>query len=236
MGLIQRPIVHEAPTVSVVIPTLPETELLCLDSLREQTVEGFEVVVVEDASLDICEARNIGREAASAAVVAHTDDDCRPPPDWVQLIDESFQDDDSLVLLEGPLDKYGPGPRRYVGANIAYRTDAAEAIGGFDSAVAGWGDDKDFGWRMEKAYGLARCRFRRDLEAEHVGAMRSELDVKKEATLRYRHPFRYYRVTHDPQNPVGRVAYDTIAAATVVSPHLGDFLRDIFPYYHSPHS
>lgn len=84
---------------------------LLLDALAVQTIDDFEVVVVDDGSRDAtpqlladraaqgtldlrtlrfaesrgpAAARNAGWRAGGAPFVAFTDDDCRPAPDWLE--------------------------------------------------------------------------------------------------------------------------------------------------------
>lgn len=105
-----------APTFSVVIPAYgrPDRLAACLRALRAQTLprERFEVIVCDDGSpealapmvepfrsdLDLtvitqpnagpAAARNRGARQARGAVLAFTDDDCTPAPDWLARLDE----------------------------------------------------------------------------------------------------------------------------------------------------
>lgn len=95
-------------TVSVVVPVLDDATRLraCLDALAEQVgAPPFEVVVVDNGSTDgtaqvarehplrpvvvheprrgSYAARNAGLAAAGGALLAFTDADCVPAPDWV---------------------------------------------------------------------------------------------------------------------------------------------------------
>src|SRR3954466_9665384 len=97
------------PEISVVVPSHERPVRLrwLLNALSEQTLarERFEVVVVHDSGpatarllathpirvreieLPPCGAapkRNAGWRAARAPLVAFTDDDCRPPREWLQ--------------------------------------------------------------------------------------------------------------------------------------------------------
>ena len=86
-----------------------------LDALERQTLErgGFEIVVVDDGSQDdtaavasrpsvrlirlesnvgLAAARNAGVEAAAGEIVAFTDADCEPEPEWLERLLEPFRD------------------------------------------------------------------------------------------------------------------------------------------------
>jgi O-antigen biosynthesis protein len=92
--------------VSVVIPAYNRQDLLplCLDSLKTQEYEDYEIIVVDDGSTDgtadaarrypvrVIElgvnsgagvARNAGVRAASGELIAFIDSDCTAPPDWI---------------------------------------------------------------------------------------------------------------------------------------------------------
>lgn len=106
-----------APLVSVVIPTYRRRQPLqrCLEALSRQTLArtSFEVVVIDDGSPEPVEdlqndlafrslqlrivrqnnagpaaARNRGAKEAQGALLAFTDDDCQPRPDWLSLLME----------------------------------------------------------------------------------------------------------------------------------------------------
>jgi len=113
------------PAVTVVIPTFGRLQRLveCLEALRcQEFAEPWEIVVVDDGSpepvqpllsgrvegLPIrvirqpnagpAEARNRGAAEARGAVIAFTDDDCRPEPGWLDaLVDAVRERGDSLV-------------------------------------------------------------------------------------------------------------------------------------------
>lgn len=193
---IDRPIEHDAPDVSVVIPTIPaNSHDEVVEDLREQTYDNFEVLVVNDETLDICEARNTGIERANADIVALTDDDCRPPEDWLQRVAQGFDQQSDLACLEGTVrgGREYDGSRKYVGCNLAFDRDTALDVGGFDSTFAGWRDDTEFGWRMERD-GDGRCVFRSDVVMVHPDKPRASIDQEQESALKGRYPERYSEI------------------------------------------
>lgn len=202
--MIDRPITHPEPELSVVVPTIPANDhRAVVDALREQTAGAFEVVVVDDDTLDICEARNAGIEAAGADLVALTDDDASPPADWVESILDAFEARPELVCVEGPVvgGLTYDGERRYMGCNVAFRRDVALDAGGFRSEYAGWRDDTEFGWRMEKH---GPCAFVPDVVMRHPPRPRSSIDEALEARLREEYPERYEEVLV-PDTALGRL-------------------------------
>jgi glycosyltransferase involved in cell wall biosynthesis len=203
---IERPITHDDPGVSVVIPTIPtNSHEQVVDNLRDQTFEAFEVLAVNDDSLDICEARNAGIEEASADIVALTDDDCRPPREWVERIKESFDQQPELVCLEGAVHggREYDGSRKYVGCNLAFDRDAAFSVDGFDSTFAGWRDDTEFGWRMESEMD-GNCEFRSEIEMTHPEKPRASIDDGLETALEEQYPDRYSEIII-PDTYLGRI-------------------------------
>lgn len=161
-----------------------------LDALEAQTVpyERFEVVIVDDCSPDGSAthlqaraqesplrlhvlstprnagpalARNLGWRHASAPLLAFTDDDCVPEPDWLERGLEALLDDDSIGVVQG-VTRAGPGPqlrwtvRREIAAptawfeacNVFYRRGALEETGGFDEEIRWFGEDAAAGWKV----------------------------------------------------------------------------------------
>ena len=186
-----------SPAVSVVIPSVPRYDHgPTVDCLRTQSIDDpYEILVVNDGSLDRSAARNRGLEAADADVVALTDDDTRPPRNWLAALDREFRDDADLVCLEGPV--YGGArsrrPRHYVGCNLAVDRAAALAVGGFRSAFSEWREDVEFGWRMERDAD-GHCRFCREMRMCHPTVPRTAFDADLERRLAREYPDRYEEV------------------------------------------
>ena len=189
------------PAISVIIPTYnrPDSIRGCLNALTKQTLSQgtFEVIVVDDGSphpltLDPKEweqkfslrvirqgntgpagARNRGVEAAQGAIVAFTDDDCRPAPEWLEkLVVRLNKHPEALVGgttfngLKGDLcaetsqliltmvyEYFNCGPRGaffLASNNFACRCEAYLTSGGFDTDFFVASEDRDFcdRWRM----------------------------------------------------------------------------------------
>lgn len=230
---VTKPISHSDPRVSVIIPTIPSNELTALSALEIQTEDKFEVIVVSDASIDRCEARNKGIEAANAEIIAQTDDDCLPPANWVCRIKEYFQENPKMVLLEGTLDKQRLPERHYIGGNLAYRREKALEVGGFNSEFPVWRDDTEFGWRMEIEHGIDRCYYDNTLEVVHDGPLRTNIDWELERKLRLRYPHRYYKTIWKTDIPFNSVIAAAIANVYQVSPSVGEQIFKIGYKIHS---
>ncbi|MDX1745805.1 MAG: glycosyltransferase family A protein [Halobacteriales archaeon] len=155
----------------------------------------YEIILVNDGSIDRSVARNRGLRTADAEVVALTDDDTRPPREWLEVAYRAFQEDPDLVCLEGPV--FGGcrsfSPRHYVGCNLAVRRTPALDIGGFRPAFSEWREDVEFGWRME-AQATGRCRFEEAFRMCHPRVPRTDMKRSLERRLATEYPDRYATV------------------------------------------
>jgi glycosyltransferase involved in cell wall biosynthesis len=194
------------PVVTVVVPTFNRRDLVVqtVDALLSQTYprDLVQIVVVDDGSTDgtaevlrdrygesievahpsakgfAAGARNVGIERAKGEIVAFTDDDCRPEPDWLAAIVAGFGGGVALVQGRTIADPDQPRgrwartittPREfglYETANLAVRRSALAALGDqpFNPAVPGElrrvigrrlgspgiGEDVDLGWRVRR--------------------------------------------------------------------------------------
>jgi GT2 family glycosyltransferase len=193
---VERPIEARSPDVSVVVATVPgsDTERLVSHLERQRTAHGFEVVLVENASIDRSRARNRGIRAARAPTVALTDDDTVPPPTWVEAVADHFAENPGRVAVEGAVDgaiTYR-GRGQYVGCNLAVSREAALAVGGFDPGFAGWREDTEFGWRLEREAD-GSTGYSGAIRLEHPDRTRSEFDPRLERRLYRTYPERYER-------------------------------------------
>jgi len=179
------------PSVSVVIATHGRAALLVelLDALDAQTRADVEVLVVDDDSHDDtpevlaergtrsirvarggpARARQVGWRAATAPIIAFTDDDCVPTPGWLDALVAPIERGDADVVQGRTLprpdqaDRAGPWSRTqlveaengfYQTCNIAYARSVLEALDGFHPSFVGpntSGEDAELGWRAREA-------------------------------------------------------------------------------------
>lgn len=171
-----------------------ETRLaFLLEALQEQTLapDRFEVIVVrgrepgdpagaaETLGARVVESRpagpgalrNKGIACAGAPLVAFTDDDCRPAPDWLERLLEAAKRQRGGFILQGRTEPDPDELRRlhglartqsivgpsdwYQACNIAYPRELLERLGGFDERFDGGGEDADLGLRA-LAHGARR--------------------------------------------------------------------------------
>jgi glycosyltransferase involved in cell wall biosynthesis len=184
--------VPASPALSVVVPTHNRSDRLrrLLAALATQDVQSpFEVIVVDDGSTDAtpaeleklvedfpflrtirvepnggpAAARNRGWRAATAPLVAFTDDDCIPDQGWVRGIADGLaradvvqgctRADQSMVREHGP---FGHAVEVlaetgfYETCNMGYRRATIESLGGFDETFRHpFGEDTDLAWRAK---------------------------------------------------------------------------------------
>jgi len=165
-----------SPLLSVVVATKDRRGRLgrLLDALEAQTVgrESFELVVIDDGSSDGTAdvlggrvdrlishpeptgpaiARQEGWKASSGNLIAFTDDDCRPEPDWLERALEAHglapgaiiqgqtrPDPEEAGALGDPLsrsirvDRLGPF---FQTCNVFYPRHVLESVDGFDPTI-----------------------------------------------------------------------------------------------------
>jgi O-antigen biosynthesis protein len=160
-------------SVSVVICTKDRPDALarCIDALRECTPPPAQVVVVDQGDRPAAPAgveyvhmtergvsrgRNRGARAAEHELLAFTDDDCVPAPEWIRVLERGFEGGvDGVTGRVLPLPGEsgvavssrtstarrtfsGPGQTPWAigtGGNLSVRRSAFEAVGGFDEAL-----------------------------------------------------------------------------------------------------
>ncbi|MGH2728636.1 MAG: glycosyltransferase, partial [Actinomycetota bacterium] len=109
-------------------------------------------------------ARNLGWSRSRAPIVAFTDDDCVPVPDWLErglaamgtgrrVVVGRTEPDPAQAHLQGPFSRSISvlDATYFETCNIFYRKTDLEAAGGFDEAFRSHGgEDTDLGWRIRK--------------------------------------------------------------------------------------
>jgi glycosyltransferase involved in cell wall biosynthesis len=175
----------------------PERARRLLLALADQTLvpERFEVIAVDNYSADNTSevlaslvdqlpytlrplrmsynrgpapARNLGWQSASAPIIAFTDDDCVPKPEWLAAGLAAMQADPELGVLQGKTTEpedldadtlprwnhrqniLGPSAH-FEACNIFYRRSALAQSGGYDEEIGWWGEDAAAGWKVVEA-------------------------------------------------------------------------------------
>lgn len=215
-----------SPRVSVIIPVYNGAHEIgrCLDAvLAQKSFDDHEVVVVDNGSTDgtadivakrpvrlvredetagSYAARNRGIEASRGEILAFTDADCAPAPDWLARLVPLFDDPQLHVaggeIVPGPADNevaaylsargflshrfsmahpYRPYLQT---ANVLYRRRVFDAVGPFRGDLLS-GGDADMCWRAQEA-GLGPVRFEPEARVLH----HHRTDVAGLRTQRYK--------------------------------------------------
>ncbi len=175
-------------TVVVAVKDRREEMTRCLDAIAAQDHPSFEVVVIDNGSTDgtlemlheraqrgdldlrveqaegrIGRLRNLGARLARSEIVAYTDSDCVPQPDWLTVGTAPFADPDVGVVTGATLPAdpppYGPWHAtidireqtwRFETCNAFFRRGALLATPGFDERLTMW-EDTAGGWGVVHA-------------------------------------------------------------------------------------
>lgn len=217
----------QSPMISVVVPARDAAKTIrrTLECLAGQDVDPgtFEVIVVDDASSDATAlvaresaaaplviqnevalgpgaARNAGVAAAQAPLLAFTDADCFPRPDWLRrgiealrsadLVQGAVRPDESVERR--PFDRsiwVGGEVGLYETANLLVRRELFEELGGFEDWLEArlgkpLAEDVWFGWRARRAG--ARTAFCGEAMVHHAVFRRGPFAyVRERARLTY---------------------------------------------------
>lgn len=178
--------------VSIIVATYNRPDRLdkLLEVLNHQTFKDFEVVVVHDGPTDykpkkqgysitfdmlpvhkgFASTLNKCISLAKGEIVAKTDDDCIPDPNWLEkgleyfkfngiiavegLIytdkpyDLNYRTVHNLYFLNGKKNKW----RGYIGANMFFRKSILDELKGYDERFNGYfREDTDLAWRIIKS-------------------------------------------------------------------------------------
>jgi glycosyltransferase involved in cell wall biosynthesis/GT2 family glycosyltransferase len=222
------------PLFSVVIPTYARHPQLdrVMAGLSAQVEQDFEVIVVDQSGTPwpgrhrafgfpvvychtpvkgAVRARNTGAALAAGDILAFTDDDCQPQPDWL-LNARPYFDDPGTAGVEGrvesdhlddpdfrPVTNVGFTGMGFMTANLMVRSALFQLSGGFDLQFdhPHFREDTDLGWRLQNygnlPYGEDVVVFHpaqpRKLARESVTARAAFF--RKDARLYARHPEKY---------------------------------------------
>jgi Predicted glycosyltransferases len=169
----------------------PQLLTKCLQALTRQTLprNAFEIIVVSDGPDPEAEdrlqawcqtlpglalrwhalaekkgpaaARNLGWRTANAALVAFTDDDCEPAPNWLEALCKAYNGHTEMVMtgrVEVPLPAAPTDyewntahlqTAEFVTANCCCTVAALRATGGFDERFSmAWREDSDLHFKL----------------------------------------------------------------------------------------
>jgi cellulose synthase/poly-beta-1,6-N-acetylglucosamine synthase-like glycosyltransferase len=173
------------------------------DRTREVAMGFKGVRVVDEPRKGLTFARQAGFAASTGELIANVDSDSRLTEGWVATVLKEFAAEPKLVALSGPFIYYDMSPSQRVsvrvfyaiaylvyavnrwvlragsmvqGGNFVLRRTALEKIGGFNTAIAFYGEDTDIARRMNQ---VGEVKFTFDLKM-----FSSARRLKKEGTLR----------------------------------------------------
>ncbi len=160
--------------ISVVIPTVGRESIkTTLKALERQTRKVHETIVVRDEDRNGASwARNRGYERATGEVIAFTDDDCEPPEEWIQSIQDiiagyqadvvggTYQERDPLLadirrIRKSPPQDITQDEQENVGiaGNVAFKRELLEKVRAtyghvYDESII-LGEDYELMWRTK---------------------------------------------------------------------------------------
>ena len=168
-GTIEETLIHLAKV------DYPDYEVIVIDDgstdATPEIAKRYDVRLVSTPNQGLSAARNLGMELSTGEIVAYTDDDAYPDPDWLKYLAAAFarsdhaamggpnigppQDGDTAecianspggplhVLIDDELAEHIPG------CNMAYRREKLMSVGGFDPQFRVAGDDVDVCWKLQ---------------------------------------------------------------------------------------
>lgn len=159
-------------SLSVVVYTIKHhKEQPCFEALEKQTCKDFELIVV-DGSNGVSRARNEGIKKAKCDIIAFTEADGQPAPDWVEKILKNMKNEMGITgrvvhprndvyktiqdkaMNIGDEEKY---TNMLSGGNMAFRKEVFENVGLFNEQIY-WGhNETEFLIRYLKKYKLKYC-------------------------------------------------------------------------------
>ena len=147
------------------------------DRTREVALSYPGVVCVDELRKGLPWARQAGFAASHGELIANVDSDSRLTEGWVARVLETFAGANDLVALSGPVVYYDLSPSQLIsvrlfyllafllyalnrwvlragsmvqGGNFVLRREALASIGGFNTAIAFYGEDTDIARRLNR--------------------------------------------------------------------------------------
>ena len=192
------------------------------DRTREVALRYPGVRVVDEPRKGLTFARQAGFAASTGQLIANVDSDSRLTLGWLQQVLSAFAAEPKLVALSGPFIYYDLTPTQRVsvqffyaiafacyalnrwvlragsmvqGGNFVLRRDALESIGGFNTAIAFYGEDTDIARRMSRVgqvrftFGLKMFSSARRLKHEGIFTMAAKYTINYLWTTFRKKPF-----------------------------------------------
>jgi cellulose synthase/poly-beta-1,6-N-acetylglucosamine synthase-like glycosyltransferase len=224
---------------------------------------GPRMVVIDQPNRGLSVARNVGMEAATGEIIAYTDSDCVPDPDWLYFLVYKFLRN-GFVAVGGPnfppaepslvpaAVAVSPGGPTHVllndeiaehipGCNMAFTKKVMQELGGFEPIFAAAGDDVDFCWRLQnKGYSVGFSpaatvwHYRRNTVKAYL---KQQMGYgKAEALLYFKHPYRFNMLGQSRW--LGRIYGELTTAVLSRKPviYFGTFGRGLFQSLYEPPS
>ncbi len=226
--------------------------------------DGPRMIVISQENKGLSVARNVGAAASTGEIIAYTDSDCVPDPDWLAFLVYKFVRS-GFVAVGGPnfpppepslvpaAVAVSPGGPTHVllndevaehipGCNMAFTKKALEEIGGFEPVFAAAGDDVDLCWRLQNrgyAIGFSPAatvwHYRRNTVQAYL---KQQMGYgKAEALLYFKHPYRFNMLGQSRW--LGRIYGELTTAVLSRRPiiYFGAFGRGLFQsMYEAPSS
>lgn len=228
----------QSPMFSVVIPMYRGNYIdMLFDKLNKQIFRDFEVIVVDSGeergdllyekcnfklkyifknNVGAAKARNIGVANARGKIIAFTDDDCQPDPEWLGNASRYFENQDYAGLegyiytdeskLDDPqfriVTNKGFEGIGFMTANLFIKREIINRLGGFDERFdkPHFREDTDLAWR---ALDYGQIPFAKDVRVYHPPLPRASRGESKEDRDRFfvndaylfsKHPQKYIKL------------------------------------------
>jgi glycosyltransferase involved in cell wall biosynthesis len=229
----------------------------------EGQADGPRLVVIDQPNRGLSVARNVGMAAASGEIIAYTDSDCVPDPDWLYFLVYRFLRT-GMVAVGGPnfpppepsmvpaAVAVAPGGPTHVllddevaehvpGCNMAFTKAVMQELGGFEPIFAAAGDDVDFCWRLQNkghTVGFSPAATVWHYRRNTVNAyLKQQMGYgKAEALLYFKHPYRFNMLGQSRW--LGRIYGELTHAVLSRRPviYFGAFGRGLFQSMYEPPS